>query len=237
MINKHYQQQKKDQLTIPDMQRFFTAILKDFQRQWKVFRYLCGMWKKLLIVILCCVVIYVLAFICLSRLSLRIQNALYYGPLGTIVEERCDEYYYLPYTGAEIATNARLEFLFWKLVFIFHPLERLDYLLTGYHRGGIPMMGFFDVKTDIVPESLRYLTKYAISFGSESFGADWRLKEILNNPIVYGELAMVAQQVRLNKDYNKIVVWLEEYPMEDHEIASRIYYLFRLFDILEFKYE
>jgi len=244
MINRHDPQQQNgdNPLFFSDLQKYLPTILKTFKwlwrtfrRMWRVFCWLLWVLRKPLIVVLCCLMVYVLAFICLSRLSLRIQNAIYGGNYGTIMEDRCIEYYYLPYSDMEIMTNAQLEFLFWKLVIIFHPLERIDYHLTGYRRGSALLVDFghdVAINTDIAPESLNYLIQYTLILGPN---ADPDV--IRNSPLFFGELAMISQKVRLSKDYEKVLQFLEEYPVETHEISARFYHLFRLLDALELKYE
>jgi len=101
--------------------------------------------KKLLTVFLCCTVVYVLAFAVLSRTSLRIQTAC--SVAGGVYCE-AEQYYYVPYNMLEIASdeNDRLEKLHRVLVFIFSPLEMLDYRLTGYcSRHSTPTIGWDEV--------------------------------------------------------------------------------------------
>ena len=106
--------------------------------------------KRALIMVVCCLVVYVLAFVVLTRVSLRILTSC---SVASGEYTAAETYYYVPYNSLEIASdeNDRLETLHRLLVFIFVPLEKLDYRLTGYcSNHGTPTIGWEEVPREAV---------------------------------------------------------------------------------------
>ena len=87
-----------------------------------------------------------------------------------------------------------------------------------------------------MPPELSYLATPAMRFGVHQF--DNQVDAFLSSAsdAEMGELAAVAERVRLNGHYPAVNAWLDQYEITKYPEAANLYFMFGLMDAAELKF-